>query len=61
MAENLIEFLKKRCWERREVRRLLMQLSSSAIDGCELLKYLDEIAAYCLGEADELPVLPLLT
>jgi len=58
MAENLIEFLKKRCWEKREVRRLLIRLSTSA-DDCDLLRILDEIAAYCLGETDELPVLLL--
>jgi hypothetical protein len=57
MAENLVEFMRKKCWERGEARRLLMQLSSSTIDDCDLLRILDEIAAYCLGETDELPAL----
>jgi hypothetical protein len=55
MAENLVEFMRKKCWERREVRRLLQQLSNSKCD--ELLRILDEVAAYCLGETDELSVL----
>ena len=53
----MIEFLKKRCWERREVRRFLLQLSRYDADCNELLRILDEVAAYCLGETDELPVL----
>jgi hypothetical protein len=56
MAENLIQFMRKKCWERREVRRILTQLQHTA-DCNELLKYLDEIAAFCLGEVDDLPTL----
>ena len=54
----MIEFMKKRCWERREVRRLLAQLPGLDEGGAaDLLRILDEVAAYCLGETDELPVL----
>jgi hypothetical protein len=56
MVENLIQFMRKKCWERREVRRILTQLQHTA-DCNELLKYLDEIAAFCLGEVDDLPTL----
>jgi len=49
--------MKKRCWERREVRRLLAQLELDEGRAADLLRILDEVAAYCLGETDELPVL----
>jgi hypothetical protein len=57
MVEHLIAFMKKRCWERREVRRLLAQLELDEGRAADLLRILDEVAAYCLGETDELPVL----
>jgi len=57
MAENLIALLRKKCWDKSDVRRLLLQLSRYDADCGELLRILDEVAAFCLGEVDELPVL----
>jgi len=52
--EHLIRFMLKKCWDDIDVRNLLRKLSSEMPQE-ELCNILEEIAAYCLGESDDLP------
>ncbi len=51
----VVRFFLKKCWEDIEVRRLLNELLRSEMPQEELWRILEEIAAYCLGESDDLP------
>jgi hypothetical protein len=52
---DLVKLLLKKCWEDIEVRNLLRKLLSSEVPQEELCRILEEVAAYCLGESDDLP------
>jgi len=54
MERHLIKFMLKKCWEDIEVRRMLQQLLHYDMPQ-DLCAVLEEIAAYCLGESDDLP------
>jgi hypothetical protein len=55
MEQYVVKFFLKKCWEDIEVRRLLNELLRSEMPQEELCRILEEIAAYCLGESDDLP------
>jgi hypothetical protein len=55
--EHMIRLLLKKCWEDLEVRRLLYQLLRYEMPQEELCGVLEEVAAYCLGESDDLPTI----
>jgi hypothetical protein len=55
MERNIVRFMLKKCWEDIDVRRLLHQLLRSEMPPEDLYRILEEIAAYCLGETDDLP------
>jgi CCR4-NOT transcriptional regulation complex NOT5 subunit len=52
---ELVKFLLRKCWEDVDVRNLLRKLMNSEMPQEELCNILEEIAAYCLGESDDLP------
>jgi hypothetical protein len=56
----LIEFVYKKCWEVREVRQYVRRFLSDDLNYSaeKLLNILDELAAVCLGESDDLPPPP---
>jgi len=47
----------KKCWDDVDARRVLQQLLHSELPQDELCSVLEEVAAYCLGESDDLPSL----
>jgi hypothetical protein len=53
--EHIIKFMLKKCWEDIDARNLLRKLLHSEMPQEELCRILAEIAAYCLGESDDLP------
>ena len=53
--EHLIKFMLKKCWDDLDARNLLRKLLSSDMPQEELCRILEEVAAYCLGESDDLP------
>jgi len=53
--EHLIKFMLKKCWDDLDARNLLRKLLSSDMPQEELCGILEEVAAYCLGESDDLP------
>jgi hypothetical protein len=52
---SLVRLLLKKCWEDIEVRNLLRQLQREDVPQERLYEILEEVAAYCLGETDDLP------
>ena len=52
---ELIKLLLKKCWEDIDVRNLLRELQLTEMPKEKLCEILEEIAAYCLGESDDLP------
>jgi hypothetical protein len=55
MCMELVRLLLKKCWDDIDVRRVLHQLLQSELPQEELCRILEEVAAYCLGESDDLP------
>jgi len=54
---ELVRLLLKKCWEDIDVRNLLRELMRTEVPQEKLCAILEEVAAYCLGESDDLPSL----
>jgi len=57
----LVELIYRKCWEIFEVRQYVRKYllhGDLEMEIEKLVKILDELAAVCLGEADELPPPP---
>jgi hypothetical protein len=56
----LVTLLYKKCWDVFDVRQYIRRflLDADDIEPKKLLEILDELAAVCLGETDDLPPPP---
>jgi hypothetical protein len=55
----LTQLIYKKCWDDLEIRRYIRKyLLNDDIEVEKLIKILDELAAVCIGEADDLPPPP---
>jgi len=55
--EHVIKLLLKKCWEDIDVRLVLQRLLRYEMPQEETCRVLEEVAAYCLGESDDLPTI----